>query len=72
MLRPFGEKDTRGQAILKLSCLRYLLAQNCPSSGRFDDFEHFWISQTLIPPGRRKKKKKKKEEEEGEEEGEGK
>ena len=45
------KKDTGGQAILKMPCLRDLFAPNGLPSGSFDDFEHFWISLTLIPSG---------------------
>ena len=54
------KKDTGGQAILKMPCLRDLFAPNGLPSGSFDDFEHFWM---------RKKEKKEKKEKEKEEEG---
>ena len=45
------KKNHQGQAILKLPCPRHLFAPNGLPSGSFDDFEHFWISLTLIPSG---------------------
>ena len=62
------KKDTGGQAILKMPCLRDLFAPNGLPSGSFDDFEHFWMRKKEKKEKREKEEKKEKEkEEEGQE-----
>ena len=67
ILRSFGEKDHRGQAILKLPCPRHLFAPNGLPSGSFDDFEHFWMRKKEKKEKKEKEEKEKEKEEEGQE-----